>query len=204
MSAVLFPGIGGFSGGLFVPGACFATGAAQVGVPSCVQLLQFWRTEQPKPSAMKCPFCGFANDKVVDSRESKEAESIRRRRECLKCGKRFTTYERIDEIPYMVVKKDGRREKFDRQKVLNGLLRACEKRPVPISKLEQIVNEAESFVIESAERERKTSELGELIMNRLRRYDKVAYVRFASVYLDFKDVKEFMNELKDLVKVKTG
>jgi transcriptional repressor NrdR len=152
--------------------------------------------------AMKCPFCGFANDKVVDSRESKEAESIRRRRECLKCGKRFTTYERIDEIPYMVVKKDGRREKFDRQKVLNGLLRACEKRPVPISKLEQIVNESESFVMESAERERKTSELGELIMNRLRRYDKVAYVRFASVYLDFKDVKEFMNELKDLVKVK--
>ena len=155
-----------------------------------------------KISAMKCPFCGFANDKVVDSRESKEAESIRRRRECLKCGKRFTTYERIDEIPYMVVKKDGRREKFDRQKVLNGLLRACEKRPVPISKLEQIVNEAESFVIESSERERKTSELGELIMNRLRRYDKVAYVRFASVYLDFKDVKEFMNELKDLVKTK--
>jgi transcriptional repressor NrdR len=137
-------------------------------------------------SAMKCPFCGFANDKVVDSRESKEAESIRRRRECLKCGKRFTTYERIDEIPYMVVKKDGRREKFDRQKVL----------------LEQIVNEAESFVIESQERERKTSELGELIMNRLRRYDKVAYVRFASVYLDFKDVKEFMNELRDLVKAK--
>jgi transcriptional repressor NrdR len=151
---------------------------------------------------MKCPFCGFANDKVVDSRESKEAESIRRRRECLKCAKRFTTYERIDEIPYMVVKKDGRREKFDRQKVLNGLLRACEKRPVPISKLEQIVNEAESFVIESQERERKTSEIGELIMNRLRRYDKVAYVRFASVYLDFKDVKEFMDELRDLMKAK--
>jgi len=151
---------------------------------------------------MKCPFCGFVNDKVVDSRESKEADSIRRRRECLKCGKRFTTYERIDEIPYMVVKKDGRREKFDRQKVLNGLLRACEKRPVPIGKLEQIVNEAESFVIESPERERKTSEVGELIMNRLRRYDKVAYVRFASVYLDFKDVKEFMTELKDLLKTK--
>ena len=151
---------------------------------------------------MKCPFCGFENDKVVDSRESKEADSIRRRRECLKCGKRFTTYERIDEIPYMVVKKDGRREKFDRQKVLNGLLRACEKRPVPISKLEQIVNEAEAFVIESAERERKTSEVGELIMNRLRRYDKVAYVRFASVYLDFKDVQEFMTELKDLLKTK--
>jgi len=118
---------------------------------------------------MKCPFCGHANDKVVDSRESKEADSIRRRRECLKCERRFTTYERIDEIPYMVVKKDGRREKFDRQKVLNGLLRACEKRPVPISKLEQIVNEAEAFIIESPERERKTSEVGELIMNRLRR-----------------------------------
>ena len=151
---------------------------------------------------MKCPYCGYLQDRVVDSRESKEADSIRRRRECEKCVRRFTTYERIDEIPYMVVKKDGRREKFDRQKVLNGLLRACEKRPVPISKLEQIVNEAESFVIESQERERKTSELGELIMNRLRRYDKVAYVRFASVYLDFKDVKEFMNELRDLVKVK--
>ena len=151
---------------------------------------------------MKCPFCGFLNDKVVDSRESKEAESIRRRRECLKCGKRFTTYERIDEIPYMVVKKDGRRERFDRQKVLNGLMRACEKRPVSIGKLEQIVNETEGFVIDSPERERKTSEIGELIMNRLRKYDHVAYVRFASVYLDFKDVQEFMSELKDLLKTK--
>jgi transcriptional repressor NrdR len=153
---------------------------------------------------MKCPFCGFGNDKVVDSRESKEGESIRRRRECLKCEKRFTTYERIDEIPYMVVKKDGRREKFDRQKVLAGLLRACEKRPVAIGKLEQIVNEAEAFVVDSPERERKTSEVGELIMNRLKRHDKVAYVRFASVYLDFKDVKEFMAELKDLLKTKEG
>ena len=151
---------------------------------------------------MKCPFCGFVNDKVVDSRESKEGESIRRRRECLKCEKRFTTYERIDEIPYMVVKKDGRREKFDRQKVLAGLLRACEKRPVSIGKLEQIVNEAEAFVIDSPERERKTTEMGELIMNRLKRHDKVAYVRFASVYMDFKDVKEFMSELKDLLKTK--
>src|SRR5437870_5479488 len=151
---------------------------------------------------MKCPFCGFINDKVVDSRESKEGESIRRRRECIHCDKRFTTYERIDEIPYMVIKKDGRREKFDRQKVLNGLLRACEKRPDSIGKMEQIVNEAEAFVIESPERERKTTEIGELIMNRLRRYDKVAYVRFASVYLDFKDVKEFMTELKDLLKTK--
>ena len=153
---------------------------------------------------MKCPFCGFVNDKVVDSRESKEAESIRRRRECLQCGKRFTTYERIDEIPYMVVKKDGRREKFERQKVLNGLLRACEKRPVSMGKLEQIVNETEAFVIDSPERERKSSEIGELIMNRLRKLDKVAYVRFASVYLDFKDVQEFMTELKDLLKTKEG
>jgi transcriptional repressor NrdR len=151
---------------------------------------------------MKCPFCGFENDKVVDSRESKEGESIRRRRECLKCERRFTTYERIDEIPYMVVKKDGRREKFERQKVLAGLLRACEKRPVSMGKLEQIVNDTEGFVIDSAERERKTSEIGELIMNRLKRIDKVAYVRFASVYLDFKDVGEFMSELKDLLDTK--
>ena len=152
---------------------------------------------------MKCPFCAFENDKVVDSRESKEGESIRRRRECLKCEKRFTTYERIDEIPYMVVKKDGRREKFERQKVLNGLLRACEKRPIPMGKLEQIVDDAENFVIDSSDRERKTSEIGELIMNRLRRFDKVAYVRFASVYLDFKDVQEFMSELKVLLKMQT-
>jgi transcriptional repressor NrdR len=151
---------------------------------------------------MKCPFCGFEQDKVVDSRESKEGESIRRRRECLSCEKRFTTYERIDELPYMVVKKDGRREKFERQKVLSGLLRACEKRPVSIGKLEEIVNEAESFVMDSPERERKTAELGELIMNRLRNLDKVAYVRFASVYLDFKDVQEFLLELQDLLRTK--
>jgi len=151
---------------------------------------------------VKCPFCAHIDDKVIDSREGRIGDTIRRRRECLKCGRRFTTYERIDEIPYMVIKKDGRRERFERQKILQGLLKACEKRPVPISKLEQIVNEAETFVIDSPERERKTSEVGELIMNRLRRYDKVAYVRFASVYLDFKDVQEFMSELKDLVKTK--
>jgi len=151
---------------------------------------------------MKCPYCGFGQDRVVDSRESKEADSIRRRRECESCNRRFTTYERIDEIPYMVVKKDGRREKFERQKVLNGLLRACEKRPVSMSKLEQIVNDAEGFVVDSPDRERKTSEVGELIMNRLRRIDKVAYVRFASVYLDFKDVREFMEELKELLDTK--
>src|SRR5262252_7675680 len=137
---------------------------------------------------MKCPFCGFENDKVVDSRESKEGESIRRRRECLKCEKRFTTYERIDEIPYMVIKKDGRREKFERQKILQGLLKACEKRPVSVSKLEAIVDEAEAFVSEATDRERITQEIGELLMNRLKKLDKVAYVRFASVYLEFKDV----------------
>src|ERR1700737_3805694 len=148
---------------------------------------------------MKCPFCGFVEDKVVDSRESKEGESIRRRRECLKCEKRFTTYERIDEIPYMVVKKDGRREKFERQKVLSGLLRACEKRPVSSSKLEQIVDETESFIIDSPERERTTSEVGELIMNQLKTLDTVAYIRFASVYLDFKDVRKFKAELEELL-----
>ncbi len=151
---------------------------------------------------MKCPFCGRAEDKVVDSRAAKIGDTIRRRRECEHCGRRFTTYERIDEIPYMVVKKDGRREKFDRQKVLTGLLKACEKRPVPMSKLEQIVNEIEAYVAESSTRERATSELGERVMSRLKKLDKVAYVRFASVYLDFKDVREFMDELKDLLKAK--
>jgi transcriptional repressor NrdR len=151
---------------------------------------------------MKCPFCGHLEDKVVDSREAKVGDTIRRRRECVGCARRFTTYERIDEIPYMVVKKDGRREKFDRQKLLAGLLKACEKRPVPMNKLEQIVNEAESLVAEATDRERPSPEVGELVMNRLKKLDKVAYVRFASVYLDFKDVREFMDELKDLLKAK--
>ncbi|MFY9531397.1 MAG: transcriptional regulator NrdR [Candidatus Acidiferrales bacterium] len=152
---------------------------------------------------MKCPFCSNLDDKVVDSREGRTGDLIRRRRECLKCNRRFTTYERIDEIPYMVIKKDGRREKFDRQKILQGLLKACEKRPVPTSKLEGIVDEAEQFVSEAPERERTTSEVGELLMSRLKRLDKVAYVRFASVYLDFKDVKEFMAELKGLLRERT-
>src|SRR5947208_17176049 len=115
---------------------------------------------------MKCPFCGFENDKVVDSRESKEGESIRRRRECLQCKKRFTTYERIDEIPYMVVKKGGRREKFERQKILAGVLRACEKRAISMGKMEEIVDEIEQFVVDSQDRERSTSEIGEHIMER--------------------------------------
>ncbi len=149
---------------------------------------------------MKCPFCGNIDDKVVDSREGKVGDLIRRRRECLKCERRFTTYERIDEVPYMVIKKDGRRERFERKKILQGLLKACEKRPVPTSRLESIVDEAEQFVSDSNERERTTKEIGELLMNRLKKLDKVAYVRFASVYLDFKDVKEFMDELKGLLK----
>ena len=136
---------------------------------------------------------------MVDSRESKEADSIRRRRECEGCNKRFTTYERIDEIPYMVVKKDGRREKFERHKVLSGLLRACEKRPVSASKLEAIVDETEAFLMDSAERERTTNQIGELIMDHLRTIDKVAYIRFASVYRDFKDVREFKEELEQLL-----
>ncbi|WP_263418952.1 transcriptional regulator NrdR [Terriglobus albidus] len=148
---------------------------------------------------MKCPYCGFTQDKVVDSRESKEADSIRRRRECERCNKRFTTYERIDEIPYMVVKKDGRREKFDRQKVLSGILRACEKRPVSAAKLERVVDETEAYVVDSPERERTTSEVGELIMSRLKELDTVAYIRFASVYRDFKDVGEFKEELEQLL-----
>jgi len=151
---------------------------------------------------VKCPFCGHVEDKVVDSREAKIGDTIRRRRQCEKCGRRFTTYERIDEIPYMVIKKDGRREKFDRQKILAGLLKACEKRPVPMGKLEALVNEIETYVAESPDRERPATELGELVMARLKKLDKVAYVRFASVYLDFKDVREFMDELKDLLKAK--
>ena len=151
---------------------------------------------------MKCPFCGHLEDKVVDSRESREGDVIRRRRECLECGRRFTSYERIDEIPYMVVKKDGTREKFDRQKLMNGLLKACEKRPVSLNQLESLVNEVEYFVQEANDRERSTNEIGEMLMERLRTLDKVAYVRFASVYLDFKDIKEFMAELRDLLKAK--
>ena len=148
---------------------------------------------------MRCPYCSHIQDRVIDSRESKEGESIRRRRECEKCERRFTTYERIDEIPYMVVKKDGRRERFDRQKVLSGLLRACEKRPVPASRLEAIVDAAETFLTEAQERERSTAEIGELIMEQLKQIDTVAYIRFASVYRDFKDVREFKEELEGLL-----
>ncbi len=148
---------------------------------------------------MKCPFCAFAQDKVVDSRESKEADSIRRRRECERCGKRFTTYERIDEIPYMVVKKDGSRQKFDRQKVLTGLLHSCQKRPISTGELQRIVDATEAYVVDSPERERSTNDIGQMIMTKLRELDTVAYIRFASVYRDFKDVSEFESELRALL-----
>ncbi|MEJ5368893.1 MAG: transcriptional regulator NrdR [Bryobacteraceae bacterium] len=151
---------------------------------------------------MNCPFCGFKEDRVIDSRESKEGDVIRRRRECLQCGRRFTTYERIDEVPYMVVKKDGRREKFDRQKVLNGLLKACEKRPIPMSTLANLVDEVEGLLMEKPDREISTSEIGEHLTQRLLSLDKIAYVRFASVYRDFQDVEAFLSELKDLIRKK--
>ena len=148
---------------------------------------------------MKCPFCGHIEDKVVDSRESKEGEVIRRRRECLGCTKRFTSYERIDQIPHLVVKKDGRRERFDREKVLQGLLKACEKRPVPVKTLELIADRAEAMVHENPDHEVPTTVLGEFLMDKLRELDKVAFVRFASVYKDFKDVDQFMATLKGLL-----
>jgi transcriptional repressor NrdR len=148
---------------------------------------------------MKCPFCSHIEDKVVDSRESKEGEVIRRRRECLGCGKRFTSYERIEQIPNLVVKKDGRRERFDREKILAGLLRACEKRPVPVKTLEQIADRVEAMVQESPDREVPAAAIGEFLMERLRELDKVAFVRFASVYREFKDVDQFMMALKGLL-----
>jgi transcriptional repressor NrdR len=151
---------------------------------------------------MKCPFCNHQEDKVVDSRESKEGDAIRRRRECLACERRFTTYERIDEVPYMVIKKDGRREKFDRQKVLGGLLKACEKRPVSMPRLSDLVNRVESRVSDSPDREISTTEIGEFLMDNLRDLDKIAYVRFASVYRDFQDEQAFLNELNSLTRQK--
>jgi len=151
---------------------------------------------------VNCPFCSHKEDRVVDSRESREGDVIRRRRHCLKCERRFTTYERIDEVPYMAVKKDGRREKFDRQKVLTGLLKACEKRPVAMARLAEIVDEIETRLTDSAEREISTTEIGEILMARLKTLDKIAYVRFASVYRDFQDVEAFLNELKHLIRQK--
>jgi len=151
---------------------------------------------------MKCPYCAHLGDKVVDSRESKEGEVIRRRRECLECGKRFTSYERIDEIPYMVVKKDGTRERFERTKLIGGLLKACEKRPVTVAALETIADRVEATLQERPEKEIATADIGAFVMQELKQLDKVAYVRFASVYRHFRDIGEFMTELKDLLNVK--
>ncbi|HNY39666.1 MAG TPA: transcriptional regulator NrdR [Bryobacteraceae bacterium] len=151
---------------------------------------------------MNCPFCGFKEDRVIDSRESREGESIRRRRECLQCLRRFTTYERIDEIPYLVIKKDGRREKFDRQKVLSGLLKACEKRPIGMATLAKLVDDVDGLLADKPEREINTTEIGEFLMAQLSQLDKIAYVRFASVYRDFQDVEAFLSELKDLMRKK--
>ncbi len=151
---------------------------------------------------MRCPFCGFLESKVIDSRESKKGISIRRRRECLSCKRRFTTYEKIEEIPYMVVKKDGTRQPFDTQKLLRGMMKACEKRPIQISQLEEVIEEIESLLQERPDKEIGVAEIGELVMDRLRELDKVAYVRFASVYREFGDVAEFRRELEDLMKDK--
>ena len=151
---------------------------------------------------MKCPYCGHLGDKVVDSRESREGEAIRRRRECLDCGKRFTSYERIDEIPYMVVKKDGSRERFDRQKVIQGLLKACEKRPVSVAAVEGIADRVESALQDRPEKEMATAAVGSFVMEELRKLDKVAYVRFASVYKHFRDIGEFVDELRGLLNAK--
>jgi len=148
---------------------------------------------------MRCPFCGGGDDRVVDSREGRDGEVIRRRRECVSCGRRFTSYETIEEIPYMVVKSDGRRETFDRKKLRAGLVKACEKRPVPSARLDAIVDEIETLLHDTEEREIQTTRVGSVVMERLRELDKVAYVRFASVYRKFEDVDEFLHELKNLI-----
>ncbi len=148
---------------------------------------------------MRCPFCNHLEGKVVDSRSSKEGDAIRRRRECLKCGRRFTTYERIEEVAQMVIKKDGRRETFDRWKVKSGILKACEKRPVSLDQVDALIDDVERSLFNSSEHEVSTEDIGLAVMERLRRLDEVAYVRFASVYRQFKDLNEFMNELKDLL-----
>ena len=148
---------------------------------------------------MKCPFCGYGESKVIDSRPAEEGTSIRRRRECLSCGKRFTTYETVESLPMVVVKKDGSRQSFDRQKVLGGMIRACEKRPVPLAELEKIAEEIEQDLHNSMEREVSTEDIGEKVMDRLRTVDQVSYVRFASVYRQFKDIDTFMTELNKLL-----
>lgn len=148
---------------------------------------------------MKCPFCGHIEDKVIDSRSSNEDRSVRRRRECIKCKRRFTTYEYIEEIPLMVIKKDGRREAFDRNKIISGILKACEKRPVSMERIEAVVDRVEKELQKSFDKEVKAQDVGELLMDHLHKLDEVAYVRFASVYRQFKDINQFMKELKGLL-----
>jgi transcriptional repressor NrdR len=148
---------------------------------------------------MKCPYCGHRKDKVVDSRESRDGEMIRRRRECLECGRRITTYEQVEAVPIMVVKKDGRRERFDRSKLMAGLMRACEKRPISMQSLERVCDEVEALAQDAGSREIDSQAIGELVMERLRDLDEVAYVRFASVYRHFRDINAFMEELKGLL-----
>lgn len=148
---------------------------------------------------MKCPYCGYSESKVIDSRPADEGASIRRRRECLSCQKRFTTYETVESLPMVVVKKDGSRQSFDRRKVLGGMIRACEKRPVPLAELERIADAIEQDLQNSMEREVSTDQIGEQVMDRLKTVDQVAYVRFASVYRQFKDIDTFMTELNKLL-----
>jgi transcriptional repressor NrdR len=148
---------------------------------------------------MRCPFCGHLEDKVVDSRESREGDSIRRRRECLSCARRFTSYERVEEVPLVILKKDGRREPFDRQKLMKGLMLACQKRPVSLARIEEMVGDIQSRLMERPDREIRSRELGELIMDELKGLDQVAYVRFASVYRDFKDLPDFVKALEGLM-----
>jgi|SRR3990170_6285712 len=153
-------------------------------------------------SPMKCPFCGFIEDKVIDSRLSQDGMATRRRRECLKCSKRFTTYERIEGALPLVVKKDGRREPFDRTKILAGIMKACEKRPVGMEEIEKTVDGLEKKILDSGEKEIASTVIGESIMDALKMLDEVAYVRFASVYRDFRDINEFMHELNELLDIK--
>jgi transcriptional repressor NrdR len=148
---------------------------------------------------MRCPFCSHTDGKVIDSRASKEGESIRRRRECLSCGRRFTTYERIEEVAQMVIKKDGRRETFDRWKIKSGILKAIEKRPVGLEQVDTIIDEIERVLFNTTEHEVSTVDIGEAVMNKLKQFDEVAYVRFASVYRQFKDLSEFMSELEGML-----
>ncbi len=148
---------------------------------------------------MKCPYCGHNEDKVIDSRETQESTSVRRRRECLNCGRRFTTYEYVEKTPLMVVKKDGRREIFNREKILNGLLRACHKRPISMETLEKVVSEIEKDIQKKFDREVESRYIGEMVMEKLSNLDDVAYVRFASVYRQFKDVNQFIRELREIL-----